>query len=145
MTCILAREKHKHDTMYQGALGCLDPKTGKIVYYPLAPEYNDDTVQLNFSGLRHDVDGKIWTKTVGTQHIFRVDLKTGKWERFHPADFLPKETAPSGRAGSTLANGMRTSGLARAASAISSLGIGGMLLRSSQSTVNRTAAMFRSR
>src|SRR6266581_2741773 len=81
------------DTMYQGSLGCLDPKTGKIDYYPLAPEYNDDTVQLNFTGLRHDVDGKVWTKSVGTQHIFRLDLATNKWERFHPTDYLP-EGAP---------------------------------------------------
>ena len=79
------------DTMYQAAMGCLDPKTGKIDYYPVAKEWNDDTVQLNFSGLRHDVDGKVWTKTVGTQHIFRVDLKTRQWERFHPADFLPED------------------------------------------------------
>jgi streptogramin lyase len=83
------------DTMYQAAMGRLDPRTGKIDYWPVAKEWNDDTVQLNFSGLRHDVDGKIWTKTVGTQHIFRVDLKTGQWERFHPADFLPKATAPA--------------------------------------------------
>lgn len=76
------------DTMYQGSLGRLDPKSGKIDYYPVAKEWNDDTVQLNFSGLRHDVDGKVWTKTVGTQHIFRVDLKTQKWERFHPTDDL---------------------------------------------------------
>jgi virginiamycin B lyase len=77
------------DTMYQGSLGCLDPKTGEITYYPLAPEYNDDTVQLNFTGLRYDVDGKIWTKSVGTQHIFRLDLASKKWERFHPTDYLP--------------------------------------------------------
>ena len=77
------------DTMYQGSMGCLDPKTGEITYYPLAKEFNDDRVQLNFSGLRHDVDGKIWTKSVGTQHIFRLDLKSGKWERFHPTDELP--------------------------------------------------------
>ena len=83
------------DTMYQGAMGSLDPKTGKIAYYPVPPQWNDDTVQLNFSGLRHDVDGKLWTKTVGTQHIFRLDVKTGKWERFHPTDFLPKATAPA--------------------------------------------------
>ena len=77
------------DTMYQGALGCLDPKTGKIAYYPLPPEYNDDRVQLNFTGLHYEVDGKVWTKSVGTQDIFRLDLKTGKWEKFHPADQLP--------------------------------------------------------
>ena len=46
-------------------------------------------MQLNFVGLRHDVDGKVWTKSVGTQDIFRLDLATGKWERFHPTDFLP--------------------------------------------------------
>ena len=79
------------DSMYQGSLGKLDPHTGKIAYYPVPKEWNDDTVQLNFTGLRHDVDGKVWTKTVGTQHIFRVDLNTGKWERFHPADFLPPD------------------------------------------------------
>jgi streptogramin lyase len=77
------------DTMYQGSLGCLDPKTGEISYYPLPPEYNDDRVQLNFTGLRYDVDGKVWTKSVGTQHIFRLDMASNTWERFHPTDHLP--------------------------------------------------------
>jgi len=72
------------DTMFQGALGALDPKTEQIKYYPLAPEYNDVRVQLNFVGLRHDVDGKVWTKSVGTQEIFRLDLASGQWERFQP-------------------------------------------------------------
>ena len=77
------------DTMYQGSLGSLDPKTGEVAYYPLAPQYNDDRVQLNFVGLRHDVDGKVWTKSVGTQDIFRLDLASGNWEKFHPTDALP--------------------------------------------------------
>jgi virginiamycin B lyase len=81
------------DTMYQGALGAIDPKTEQIKYYPLAPEYNDVRVQLNFAGIRHDVDGKVWTKSVGTQEIFRLDLASGKWERFQPL----KELAGSGR------------------------------------------------
>src|SRR5262245_56984433 len=72
------------DTMFQGALGNLDPKTGEIKYYPLAAEYNDHRVQLNFVGLRHDVDGKVWTKSVGTQEVFRLDLATEQWERFQP-------------------------------------------------------------
>jgi virginiamycin B lyase len=81
------------DTMYQGSLGCLDPKTGEISYYPLPPEYNDDRVQLNFTGLHYEVDGKVWTKSVGTQHIFRLDLASNKWERFHPTDLLPKNAS----------------------------------------------------
>ena len=81
------------DTMYQGSLGCLDPQSGQIAYYPLAPEYNDERVQLNFTGLRHDVDGKVWTKSVGTQDIFRVDLKTKTWEKFHPTDLLTIKNA----------------------------------------------------
>jgi len=74
------------DTMYQGSLGNLDPKTGEIKYYPLDPKWNDVKVQLNFTGLHHEVDGKVWTKSVGTQDIFRVDLATGQWEKFHPTD-----------------------------------------------------------
>jgi virginiamycin B lyase len=77
------------DMMYQGALGTIDPKTGAIKYYPLPPEWNDNRVQLNFVGLRHDVDGKVWTKSVGTQDIFRLDLATGKWDKLHPTDALP--------------------------------------------------------
>jgi virginiamycin B lyase len=77
------------DTMYQGSLGCLDPKTGEIKYYPLDAKWNDDKVQLNFTGLHYEVDNKVWTKSVGTQEIFRVDLKTGEWEKFRPLDQLP--------------------------------------------------------
>src|SRR5580765_2946747 len=77
------------DTMYQGSLGTLDPKSGETKYYPLPPEWNDEKVQLNFVGPRHDVDGKVWTKSVGTQHIFRLDLASNTWERLHPTDKIP--------------------------------------------------------
>jgi len=78
------------DTMFQGSLGNLDPKSGEIKYYPLGAEYNDNRVQLNFIGLRYDVDGKVWTKSVGTQEIFRLDLASEKWERFQPLKQLNK-------------------------------------------------------
>src|SRR3984893_13002888 len=77
------------DTMYQGSIGALDPKADEITHYPLSPEFNDDRVQLNFTGLHYEVDGKVWTKSVGTQDIFRLDLATSKWEKFHPTDHLP--------------------------------------------------------
>ena len=77
------------DTMYQGSLGTLDPNTGETKYYPLDPRWNDERVQLNFVGLRHDVDGKVWTKSVGTQDIFRLDIASNTWEKFHPTSKIP--------------------------------------------------------
>jgi streptogramin lyase len=77
------------DMMYQGAIGTIDTKTGEIKYYPLPAKWNDDRVQLNFVGDRHDVDGKVWTKDVGTQYVYRLDLATGDWQRFRPTDQLP--------------------------------------------------------
>ncbi|HEU5276889.1 MAG TPA: carboxypeptidase regulatory-like domain-containing protein [Xanthobacteraceae bacterium] len=76
------------DTMYQGSLGTIDPKTGETKFYPLPAKWNDNRVQLNFVGLRHDVDGKVWTKSVGTQDIFRLDIASGEWDKFHPTDKL---------------------------------------------------------
>jgi len=72
------------DQMYQASLANLDPKTGEIKYYPLSEEFNNFGVQMNFVGLRHDVDGKVWTKNVPTGDVFRLDLASGKWERFQP-------------------------------------------------------------
>jgi virginiamycin B lyase len=77
------------DMMYQAGIGTIDPANGKMTYYPLDAKWNDDRVQLNFVGLRHDVDGKVWTKSVGTQDIYRLDVAAGTWERFHPTDALP--------------------------------------------------------
>ncbi len=81
------------DSMYQGALGRLDPKTGQMTMYPVPEKWNDFRSQLNFVGLRHDVDGKVWTKDVGTQNVLRLDIDTGKWELFRPTDLL---TGPRG-------------------------------------------------
>jgi len=87
----LQEDKHGNlwfDMMFQGALGRLDPKTGDIKYYPLAPEFDNVGVQLNFVGLSYDVDNKVWTKNVGNQHVYRVDVSTSKWEEFEPLKTL---------------------------------------------------------
>jgi virginiamycin B lyase len=76
------------DSMYQGALGKLDPKSGQMTMYPVPDEYNDIRAQLNFVGLRHEVDGKVCTKDVGTNNVLRLDLATNKWEKFRPTDKL---------------------------------------------------------
>ena len=92
----LAEHRVRHTPARSGSTPCtrarsaaLDPKTGEIKYYPLDAKWNDDKVQLNFTGLHYEVDNKVWTKSVGTQEIFRVDLKTGDWEKFRPLDQLP--------------------------------------------------------
>ena len=40
-------------------------------------------------GMRYDVDGKIWTDSAGHYDIFRLDIKTGNYERFEPMKQLP--------------------------------------------------------
>src|SRR5260221_4667592 len=89
----LSLEFDKHgtlwfDTMFQGSLGNFDPKTEHTKQYPLALEDNYVPVQLNVYGCRYDFDGKVWTKSVGTQEDFRLDLATQKWERFQPLKAL---------------------------------------------------------
>ena len=55
--------------MFQGALARLTPNR-QDPYFPLATEHNDNRVQLDFVGLQHDVDGKVWTKNVGTEDLY---------------------------------------------------------------------------
>ena len=45
--------------------------------------------QPNMLGMRYDVDGKIWTDSAGHYDIFRLDVKTGAYERFEPMKSLP--------------------------------------------------------
>lgn len=70
------------DMMYQAAVGNFDPGTEKFTYYPIPPELDHERAQVNFLGLRHDVDNRIWTKDVGKPLVYRIDLSTGKWETF---------------------------------------------------------------
>ncbi len=75
--------------MFQGALAKFDPKTETLKTFPLPPEYNDNAAQPNMLGMRYDVDGKIWTDSAGHYDIFRLDIKTGTYERFEPMKSLP--------------------------------------------------------
>jgi virginiamycin B lyase len=81
--------------MYQGALAKFDPKTEQIHTYALPPEFNDNAAQPNMLGMRYDVDGKIWTDSAGHYDLFRLDVKTGSYERFEPMKHLPDDRAGS--------------------------------------------------
>ncbi len=75
--------------MYQGAIAKFDPKTEQLKTYPLPPELNDVMAQPNMLGLRYDVDGKIWADSPGHYDIYRMDVKTGAYEKFEPMKQLP--------------------------------------------------------
>jgi streptogramin lyase len=75
--------------MFQGALAKFDPKAEKFHIYNLQAEYNDNVAQLNMLGLRYDVDGKVWTDSAGHRDLYRLDIKTGTYERFEPMKHLP--------------------------------------------------------
>jgi virginiamycin B lyase len=75
--------------MYQGALAHFDRKTETIKTFSLPAQWNDEAAQPNMLGMRYDVDGKIWTDSAGHYDIFRLDIKTGNYERFEPMKQLP--------------------------------------------------------
>lgn len=76
--------------MYQPALANFDPQRHKFTKLVQIPDAMSDKVtQLNMLGLNYKVDGKIWTNNAGNQDIYRIDLKTGKWETFQPLKQLP--------------------------------------------------------
>src|SRR5580693_3568986 len=77
------------DMLFQGALAKFDPKTEKFHIFPLPSELNDQVAQLDMLGLQFSVDGKVWTVNSGHQVIYRLDLKTRKYETFDPLKQLP--------------------------------------------------------
>jgi len=76
------------DMMFQGAIAKFDPETTQFQFYPVPPEQNDKVTQINFLGLQYNVDGKVWTKNAGNQEVYRIDVKTGKYETFRPLQQL---------------------------------------------------------
>ena len=75
--------------MYQGAVAQFDPQTEQLRAYRLPPECNDDAAQPNMLGMKYEVDGKMWVDSPGHYDIFRLDVKTGAYEKFEPMKQLP--------------------------------------------------------
>ena len=76
--------------MYQAALANFDPKSATFrKFYEIPPALSDKVTQLNMLGLNYTVDGKIWTNNAGNQDIYRIDYKTGEYERFQPLKEYP--------------------------------------------------------
>jgi streptogramin lyase len=75
---------------YQGGAVKIDRKSKQITTYPLNAEWLDINTQTNMVTPTHmNVDGKVWMTDTATRNLYRLDLKTGKWENLgvsHVAD-----------------------------------------------------------
>jgi virginiamycin B lyase len=69
----------------QGGIAKFDKKTGKFTMYPVPAEYLTDETQESMVGPQHlEVDSKVWLNDTSIPGLYRIDLKTGKWERWAP-------------------------------------------------------------
>lgn len=74
--------------MFQGAIARFDPKTEKFKIYSAPAEINDKSFQANMLAQHSAVDGKVWASG-RIDEVYRVDVNTGKWEKFAPFKQLP--------------------------------------------------------
>jgi streptogramin lyase len=87
--------------MFQAGLARFDMKSRTFQVFPVDGAANDNAMQQSMVMPRSDdVDGKVWTNDVARHAIMRVDLKTGKYQRIDPFQFLQKGSshAPYGMA-----------------------------------------------
>jgi streptogramin lyase len=70
---------------FQAGIAKFDRKTETFQTWSLPPELNGPHVQVNqVSPERAYVDGKVWLQDAGTYTLMRLDVATGKFERFEP-------------------------------------------------------------
>ena len=68
--------------MYQGAIYSVDPKTKEVKTYKLPDEIQNPSTQESFVAPQHsDVDGYVWTTNQDDHSAWRLNLKTGKFEK----------------------------------------------------------------
>jgi len=77
--------------MYQAGAAKFDKASKSFTMLPVAPEFNRESSQQAFVAPQSShVDGKLWIQDVASTSVFRVDLKTGKFENLKPfADIKP--------------------------------------------------------
>jgi virginiamycin B lyase len=70
---------------FQKAIHKFDRKTEKFQSYPISKELEAEHTEMLFvAPNNHKVDGKVWVTNNGDWSVLRVDLKSGKWDRFEP-------------------------------------------------------------
>ncbi|MGE5537814.1 MAG: carboxypeptidase regulatory-like domain-containing protein [Gemmatimonas sp.] len=82
--------------MFQAQIGRFDPRTETFAFFTLPAEWENNRTQLTMVEPRHaSVDGKVWFSDVGTRHIYRLDLASGKIENIDPFTVFPKGSSHS--------------------------------------------------
>jgi streptogramin lyase len=67
--------------MYQAGLTKFDPVTKKAIAYPVPKEWQSPSTQESMvAPMSAHVDGKVWTNNQETHSLYRLDVKTGKFE-----------------------------------------------------------------
>ncbi|HEY7299724.1 MAG TPA: carboxypeptidase regulatory-like domain-containing protein [Xanthobacteraceae bacterium] len=67
--------------MYQAGIAKIDGKTHQVTTYPFPKEWQSPSSQASMVSPQHDdVDGKVWTNNQEMHDVYRLDLKTGKYE-----------------------------------------------------------------
>ncbi len=84
--------------MYQAGAAKFDKATKSFSMLPVAPEFNRDSSQQAFVAPQSaHVDGKLWIQDVASTSVYRVDLKSGKFENFAPFKDIKPDSPLAGR------------------------------------------------
>lgn len=71
--------------MYQGGIARFDKKAATFKIWQVPPELTNNDTQQSMVGAQHwEVDGKVWLNDVGIPGVYRMDMHTGKFERWAP-------------------------------------------------------------
>jgi streptogramin lyase len=72
--------------MYQGGIARFAKETATFKIWPVPPEFTNNETQQSMVGPQHwEVDGKVWLNDAGgATAIYRMDMTTGKFERWEP-------------------------------------------------------------
>jgi len=72
--------------MYQAGLARIDRITHEVTMYPYPKEWQSTSAQASMVSPQHaDVDGKVWSNNQDVHTMYRLDVKTGRYEDLGPS------------------------------------------------------------
>jgi len=75
--------------MYQAGLARIDRITHEVTTYPYPKEWQSTSAQASMVSPQHaDVDGKVWSNNQDVHTMYRLDVKTGRYEDLGPSKDL---------------------------------------------------------